>query len=667
MMPSMFSGVSGLRNHQTRLNVIGNNLANINTVGYKYSRVLFSDMMYQTIQSASAPQGGRGGINPQQVGLGMEVSSIGTIHTGGNLESTGVTTDMAIQGDGFFVLSDGTNTWYTRAGNFDLNEGILVNPSNGLVVQGWEAVDGEVDTSRTLGSISIPLGGRMLSQPTTEVNYVGNLTASGSVALGTVTDSVPFLSAAKSASTLVGLKNSSGANIGVQDGDTITINGTVGATAFTGTLAVTDTTDLNTLAVQVQAVIRAAGTGTETVAVQPTGALRVTTGGSNITDLQLSINGNSVFNAAFAYADITNPGSADSNTLRSAATGTDALVSLYNASGVSLGLQAGDDITLLSAVVRGSLMSNTSVLADITAATTLEDYRAALATTIFGASPSTGETVQVDADGSIRVTGATGSANAVTALEIGAGADPGDDNRAVFRLASVCTESQAARDASNYRIATEVYDSQGTAHSVNIAFTKTDSNTWSWESTWLGTSVGSGTLVFNSNGGLISSTGDLSLPITNGAVTPLNVTPDFSSLSQLDSDYSVTLSSQDGYPVGALSKYEISNTGLVTGIYTNGLNEVLGQIALSRFSNPGGLTREGENLYSQSTNSGLPQTGAAGTAGRGTIAVGNLEMSNVDIASEFTNMIITERGFQANSKVITTSDEMLQELVNLKR
>ncbi|HEY8391169.1 MAG TPA: flagellar hook-basal body complex protein, partial [Capillibacterium sp.] len=139
MMRSMFAGVSGLRNHQTRMDVIGNNIANVNTVGYKTSRVTFADTLYQTLKGATAPQNNRGGINPQQVGLGVSLASIDVLHTPGNLQTTGVNTDLAIQGNGFFILSDGNQEYYTRAGNFSMDTSGRLVYSNGLQLQGWLA------------------------------------------------------------------------------------------------------------------------------------------------------------------------------------------------------------------------------------------------------------------------------------------------------------------------------------------------------------------------------------------------------------------------------------------------------------------------------------------------------------------------------------------------
>jgi flagellar hook protein FlgE len=142
---------------------------------------------------------------------------------------------------------------------------------------------------------------------------------------------------------------------------------------------------------------------------------------------------------------------------------------------------------------------------------------------------------------------------------------------------------------------------------------------------------------------------------------------DFSQLTQYAAPSTATLRSQDGYPRGSLESFAIDGNGVITGLYSNGRTQVVGQVALALFTNPGGLLKAGNNLYAESANSGPPAIGAAGTGGRGTLVAGALEMSNVDLAQEFTNMITAQRGFQANARVITTSDELLQELISLRR
>ena len=182
MIRSLFAGVSGMRNHQTSMDVIGNNIANVNTYGYKVSRVSFHDIISQMVRGASKPiEAGRGGTNPLQVGLGMSMAAIETIHSQGNLEATGRITDLAIQGDGFFVLSDGTTNSYSRAGVFGLDgESNFVSPSTGLKVQGWMADPGTgvINTSGALENIMVAIGQKTPAKATTGIVYASNLKSS---------------------------------------------------------------------------------------------------------------------------------------------------------------------------------------------------------------------------------------------------------------------------------------------------------------------------------------------------------------------------------------------------------------------------------------------------------------------------------------------------------
>ena len=180
MMRSLYSGVSGLQNHQTRMDVIGNNISNVNTNGFKRGRVTFQDMISQQMSGAAKPTEELGGVNPKEVGLGMTVAAIDNIFTQGNLQSTGVNTDLAIKGNGFFILKDGQESFYTRNGAFSLDSnGTLVNPANGMRVQGWmaEEVNGQmiVKTAATPEDITIPVGSKDPARATTNVNFACNL------------------------------------------------------------------------------------------------------------------------------------------------------------------------------------------------------------------------------------------------------------------------------------------------------------------------------------------------------------------------------------------------------------------------------------------------------------------------------------------------------------
>jgi flagellar hook protein FlgE len=240
-------------------------------------------------------------------------------------------------------------------------------------------------------------------------------------------------------------------------------------------------------------------------------------------------------------------------------------------------------------------------------------------------------------------------------------------------LAQQTTNSQLfgnldSRATSPYQVAIGVYDSLGNLHSVTLTFTPGAGNTWTWAASGTGVS-GSGNLVFDANGQYVSSTGNVS--VAASGITGANdftFTVDMSRLTQLASESDLSMTFQDGLAAGTFSTFFVTpQTGEIVGVYSNGMQRLIGQLALASFVNPSGLLQQGQNLYMVGPNSGDPAIGQAGTGTRGTIAAGYLEGSNVDLGQEFTNMIVAQRGFQASSRIITTSDEMLLEIVNLKR
>src|SRR5690349_3421316 len=198
MMRALFSAISGMKNHMSYMDVVGNNIANVNTIAYKSSRVTFQDILGQTVRGASTPQAGRGGTNPAQIGLGMQMGGIDNIMTQGSLQSTGKLTDFAVQGDGFFVVSDGTRNYYTRDGAFDIDvEGNLVNPVTGLHVMGWTADSaGNVDTQAPMTALAIPFGTQISAQPTADL--VGPPAKNGMILAGNLDSGTPTGGAATS-------------------------------------------------------------------------------------------------------------------------------------------------------------------------------------------------------------------------------------------------------------------------------------------------------------------------------------------------------------------------------------------------------------------------------------------------------------------------------------
>ena len=417
MMRALFAGVSGLRNHQTWMDVIGNNIANVNTVAFKASRVTFKEAFAQLVQGAAQPTPTVGGTNPIQIGAGVNLGSIDQLFSQGSLQSTGQNTDLAIQGDGLFIVNNGQRDVYSRAGNFQLDAtGRLVTPA-GFVVQGRIAdALGAFPSGGQIGDVQIDMGATAPARETSLMGMSGNLDA---------------------------------------------------------TAAVNDT----------------------------------------------------------------------------------------------------------------------------------------------------------------HTTGIT------------------------------------------------VYDATGAPHDVQLVFTNTGPGAWSWTATSATATVtpaGSGTVTFNGDGTLASFTypggaADLTLTPTSGGANAFQVAIDAGTVGDINGltgfagSSSAVVNNQDGYQAGTLVDITVDYRGIITGFFTNGTSRNLAQIALASFDNPSGLLRTGENVYTESANSGLPIVSFAGDASASSITPGALESSNVDISQEFTNMIIAQRGFQANARVISTADEMLRELVNIRR
>ena len=409
MMRSMFSGISGLRSHQTMMDVVGNNIANVNTHGFKSSMVTFQEALTQILQAPSGAGPQTGGINTLQVGLGTQVSSIDGVFTQGASQVTGRNTDLAIQGDGFFVLEENGERFYTRAGAFVFDEaGNLVAPG-GKLVMGWltDPVTGLTNTQAPVTAINLPVAQVIEPNLTTSVTVGGNLSA----------------------------------------------------------------------------------------------------------DL-------------------------------------------------------------------------------------------------------------------------------------------------------------AAGESSQMSIS--VYDSIGDAHELTVTMTKTGPNAWTASATIDGTAVtlSNTSLTFGTDGSLTSASTVTVSGYTPPGADPMSFDLDFGTtapLVQFGGNSSVEALDQDGNATGFLRDFAIAEDGSIIGQFSNGWTRPLGKVATASFNNPTGLIRVGESNFQSSVNSGEPLVGEPGTGARGSLSAGTLEMSNVELAREFTNLIIAQRGFQANSRIITASDEVLADLVNMKR
>jgi flagellar hook protein FlgE len=420
MLRSLFSGVTGLEAHQTMLDVVGNNIANVNTVGYKDSDAEFEDTLSQVIKNTTAPQGEQGGSNPAQVGLGVQVAAITTNFSQGPTQTTGVDTDLEISGDGFFAVQDAGQTVYTRNGAFSPDSNGNLTTADGAIVQGWTATNGVVNSAGAIGNIKLPIGVAMAPTATTAVSLVGNLPS-------TDTD------------------------------------GTIIDNSVTG--------------------YNATGTATQ-------------------------------YTIQYKYTASTTAGAP--------------------------GTWAASVIDPTTTPPTATAIGGTSL-------------------TFATAAPTPPATT------------------------------PG-----------------------------------------------------------IGTYSGTNPVSYTSAGGQ-------------------TIKFDLSGVTNYGGDNTVAVGTADGNAMGSLASYAISSDGTIEGVYTNGEKQPLGQVALVTFNNPQGLEKAGASEYTATVNSGQPQVGVANTGSRGSLVSGALEGSNVDLSQEFSNLIIAERGFEANSKVITTSDDILQALVQMKQ
>ncbi len=646
MMSSLFAGVSGLRNHQVRMNVIGNNISNVNTVGFKGGRVTFQEALVQTIKGAGRPTSISGGTNPVQMGLGMSVAAVDTQFLQGGLETTGQISDLAIQGSGFFVLSDGHGEFYTRNGafGFDANS-YFVDPSSGYKVQGRMADGtGNIPAVSTVGDIRLPFGQQDPANPTSSISLSNNLDSSATDSLASIL---------------------SAGTTGIDQVSGYAINGAGGAhdISITGNQAVKSSfTGAN---------LNAAMSGSTTLANM---------GIDDLTGFSVTVDGSTT-------TPITGL------TLQS--TVNDVVRVINEIAGVNCTLDTSDPLNYQIIIERSRAGDNVAYSVATSAGVATDAANGNIVNRLFG----------LDGAGVATVGGAdhtftaldtftpTGKpAEAATQLAIDVDENTGlaigindlGGGGVTVKASQGLTAGDVVIETADTQHSTSItaYDSQGGRHTVIMTFTKTTTNNlWDWEVTLPGQETilegGTGSVQFNPDGSLLSfayNGGAASLRFDPGTGADfldidLNAgnTGQFDGLTGFASPFTASAIYQDGYSVGILEKIAIDSAGTVTGIFSNGISRTLAQIILADFSNQGGLRRMGNSMYQTSANSGSAIHGIAGETVAGSISSGALEASNVDIAMEFTNMITAQRGFQANARVITTSDSMLDELVNLKR
>jgi flagellar hook protein FlgE len=586
------TGLSGLSSSQSQIDVVGNNIANVNTVGFKSSRLDFKTQFLQNFSFGSAPSADLGGTNPIQVGLGTQAGAITRNFGDGSLQVTGVDTNLAIQGDGFFILKDVAGQVYTRDGSFQLNGLNQLVSSTGKLVQGY-GVDSNFNVlTGSLGGLTIPINNLTVAQATQNAKLTGQFNAQGTVptavshlTLGTATIPQPLF---------------------LTDG----AGGVDPTNPPTGTTLLTDLTD-------------------------STGAAYFQLGDNlNLTGKIGTANGTS----------------SGSGTVRTIATQT-------------MPITATTTLADLQAFMTGGLGINTT--AGINGALT------APGVTI----PATGNTVALTLDGN------SGAAN-----DLILDANSLTINRAGTTLTPFNFNKTASADGESANTNMVIYDSLGTPVNVSVTAVMTSKSnsgtTWqvfatSPDGTATGanvqTAVGNGTLTFDTAGNLTSTTmPGLTIDRTNtGAQPTLSVTMDFTgtqALSAITTGGSIlSETSQDGSKPGTLTGFAIQGDGMIKGSFSNGLSRTLGQIALATFRNNQGLIDKGNNVFTEGPNSGNAVITTPQHLSGGTISSGALELSNVDLSSQFVQLISASTGFSASSRIITTSNQMLQELLSASR
>ena len=555
MANSLLTGISGLRGHQKMLEVVGNNLANLNTTAYKTSRTLFSDLMYEVQRGTSSSSSGLlGSVNSVQIGTGSRLSQVDLNFAQGNLESTGNDLDLAMDGGGFFVAASGERSYFTRAGAFSLDEsGYLSDPSTGYLVKRFGPTgepNGDLPAFQTPGDdrVYVPKGVSIPGQVSTQMEIKGNLssTSTGPVAQEVMT-STPLL---------------------------------VGGSPATLT--------------------------------------------TQLSDL-------------------------DKNTVN---------------------YIAGDKILISGRRTDGSNPTVTELI--LTPTSTVGDLVAALNSSFAGA------TITVDGLGNIV---GTADATGPSFLSMSFSDGPTNTGRSDFEDHEMIL-TRTGKDADTVFQSVEVFDESGAGHTIGLTMTKQADQSWTLVAS---VSPTEGTILDSLVEGISFQPDGSFAQVTGSGVGDSNITVQFrgqpasqtinlrfGTPAQFDGLTALGQASRlqltpDGFPPGELAEVQIDTDGKVFGLASNGLKIPLAQLAIASFRNPDGLVAIGNNYYTSSLASGNPDIGTALSGSRGALRAGQLEGSNVDLALEFTRLIIAQRGFSANARTITVTDEILQELTSIIR
>lgn len=815
-MRSLWSGVSGLQSHQIAMDVEGDNIANVNTAGYKYSRANFSDLLSQTSKPATAPEGELGGKNAMQVGLGTQIISTQQIFTQGSLQTTDVWSDMAIQGEGFFVVSPdgGLTKYYTRNGAFTRD--VLGNfvDSNGYIVQGWmrDEDTGTIDPTVPVTNINIEPGLSMPANPTTEIKYKGNLNTGEHI--GTQSAAIYSLDSNH------GWFDTSGNGILTADK----------LFAPTRPASTENDTTKDTLYMDSKNQVRLRERGVDMgvvydekgdalnlrdgqgIWVSYADAKATFTGGQNgITVpqngdlLDININGidirkrvenldevveaiNNFSVQTGVKASVINGNQIQlTNQNNTGTTATAKNIKIYGNKDNKIKFDGQDPDKFSAAVITayqytyspvGGVAAHSYDDSAVRQFTTTEDLREAMQkdarkyinydgdllaytaaqagdprsaasgwftnnafTAAAYSNKNDGVRVTVNAQGQFEINnpagdafneddygqgqGPGGAGDVITDATVQQGTTPtnnntNDDDKIVtiavtalsndivntntrmekafsnlngsLSIGASTGKTSSALKMSAHSMTTEFYDSLGSKHEITVEYRKVsyspeNGTEWSIMVTvpepgvinldpeaGAYKNVVTGNIRFGTDGSLIGySPSTINYTANNGSAAGQTISLNFGTLGGFDGITSYDEKSnteniaQDGYTGGTLNGLRIDQSGKIIGSFTNGHSLALAQVSMATFTNNNGLEKLGGNVWGETANSGAPVIGAASTGSRGKINASTLEMSNVDLSHAFTQLIVIQRGYQANSKTITTSDNMLNTLLQLKQ
>lgn len=813
-MRSLWAGVSGLQAHQYAMDVEGNNIANVNTFGFKYSRADFSTLMSQTSKIATAPDGNLGGKNPMQVGLGAGVNSTTRIHSQGNIQTTDKNTDMAINGDGFFIVSNdgGTTQFFTRAGDFKTDAVGNFVDNNGYTVQGWNynQETGQIDSSKSVTDIVIPPGMSMPARPSSSVSLTANLDSGNTLGTnasakrpiyaldslhggrkdtGTTIDEndtghTEFYTTSKSGAQVTEkgvdmgvVFNAQGEGLNLRDGQGIWVSYADAKHTSNATMA----TDLPTdpaqwtngnhtfwgykdggdavLDITINGVhIRAEGVGKDTflnainAKTSETGVVasivnnqfvftndnstgttaksknlnivvnqgntvgaQVTVGKGDTPGARLSLNRTAFNNNPMAAILGTNA----NNIMKNNVQVVTAHEYIYSKNGVDIGPNPNpnanppENANMPTANgqrrfhttedLRELLQRDARWGVDYDGDGSLENVNNPAGGNNIGEDANPLVEVVVESDGRFKITNPTGGKDMT--FKVTGFSDEVNKIATNDKFTAMFSALDGNFNAGNnekysqdmylsaHTASIEIFDSLGTRHELTVQFTKQSKTAdggaeWSIiisvpepaEINFSGDgapgNIVVGNLRFGNDGSLQSYTPNVLNFTGNNGSKPDQVikldfgtTGGFDGLTSYDKDSATTKQETDGYTGGNLKPDALrtDENGYIYGEFTNGKTLALAKVALATFPNNMGLEEMGNNLYKATANSGTATIGHAGEGGRGGLKGSAIEMSNVDLSRALTELIVIQRGYQANSKTITTSDQLLNTLLQLKQ